>query len=233
MTLIDERGGKKLKKFRLVLMGLFVLLFIMAGCQAGDNNVNDRENTSGENTNEATSEVEIDEDVIPLVTMEMEDGGEVTIELYPSIAPNTVNNFIALVEDGFYDGLIFHRVIPGFMIQGGDPEGTGMGGPGYQIKGEFSNNGFDNRLKHDRGVLSMARSQDPDSAGSQFFIMTEQAEHLDDDYAAFGKVSEGMEIIDEIVAVERDSSNKPKEDQVIKKMTVDLQGYKAKEVEKQ
>lgn len=214
-------------------MGLFVLLFIMAGCQAGDNNVNDRENTSGENTNEATSEVEIDEDVIPLVTMEMEDGGEVTIELYPSIAPNTVNNFIALVEDGFYDGLIFHRVIPGFMIQGGDPEGTGMGGPGYQIKGEFSNNGFDNRLKHDRGVLSMARSQDPDSAGSQFFIMTEQAEHLDGDYAAFGKVSEGMEIIDEIVAVERDSSDKPKEDQVIKKMTVDLQGYKAKEVEKQ
>lgn len=233
MTLIDERGGKKLKKFRLVLLGLFVLLFIMAGCQAGDNNVNDRENTSGENTNEATSEVEIDEDVIPLVTMEMEDGGEVTIELYPSIAPNTVNNFIALVEDGFYDGLIFHRVIPGFMIQGGDPEGTGMGGPGYQIKGEFSNNGFDNRLKHDRGVLSMARSQDPDSAGSQFFIMTEQAEHLDGDYAAFGKVSEGMEIIDEIVAVERDSSDKPKEDQVIKKMTVDLQGYKAKEVEKQ
>lgn len=233
MTLIDERGGKKLKTFRLVLLGLFVLLFIMAGCQAGDNNVNDRENTSGENTNEATSEVEIDEDVIPLVTMEMEDGGEVTIELYPSIAPNTVNNFIALVEDGFYDGLIFHRVIPGFMIQGGDPEGTGMGGPGYQIKGEFSNNGFDNRLKHDRGVLSMARSQDPDSAGSQFFIMTEQAEHLDGDYAAFGKVSEGMEIIDEIVAVERDSSDKPKEDQVIKKMTVDLQGYKAKEVEKQ
>lgn len=221
-----------MRNYRFIFISLLLLLFAMVGCQANDQAEN-TVNQSEENTNEPTSEVDIDEDVIPVVTMEMENGGTVTIELYPSIAPNTVNNFIALVEDGFYDGLIFHRVIPGFMVQGGDPEGTGMGGPGYEIKGEFSNNGFDNRLKHDRGVLSMARSQDPDSAGSQFFIMTAQAEHLDDDYAAFGKVSDGMEVIDELVEVERDSSDKPKEDQVIKKMTVDLQGYEPKEVEKQ
>ena len=221
-----------MRKYRFLFAGLFVLLFVMVGCQANDNGEKSVKQNEA-NMNESTADVDIDEDVIPIVTMEMEDGDEVTIELYPSIAPNTVNNFIALVEDGFYDGLIFHRVIPGFMVQGGDPEGTGMGGPGYGIKGEFSNNGFANRLKHDRGVLSMARSQDPDSAGSQFFIMTAQAEHLDDDYAAFGKVSEGMDVIDEIVEVERDGSDKPKEDQVIKKMTVDLQGYEPKEVEKQ
>lgn len=221
-----------MRKYRFLFAGLFVLLFVMVGCQANDNGEKSVKQNEA-NMNESTADVDIDEDVIPIVTMEMEDGGEVTVELYPSIAPNTVNNFIALVEDGFYDGLIFHRVIPGFMVQGGDPEGTGMGGPGYEIKGEFSNNGFANRLKHDRGVLSMARSQDPDSAGSQFFIMTAQAEHLDDDYAAFGKVSEGMDVIDEIVEVERDGSDKPKEDQVIKKMTVDLQGYEPKEVEKQ
>src|SRR5699024_441310 len=219
-------------KYRFLFAGLFVLIFVMVGCQANDNGEKSVKQNEA-NMNESTADVDIDEDVIPIVTMEMEDGDEVTIELYPSIAPNTVNNFIALVEDGFYDGLIFHRVIPGFMVQGGDPEGTGMGGPGYGIKGEFSNNGFANRLKHDRGVLSMARSQDPDSAGSQFFIMTAQAEHLDDDYAACGKVSEGMDVIDEIVEVERDGSDKPKEDQVIKKMTVDLQGYEPKEVEKQ
>ncbi|HLR42961.1 MAG TPA: peptidylprolyl isomerase [Pseudogracilibacillus sp.] len=221
-----------MRKYRFLFAGLFVLLFVMVGCQANDNGEKSVKQNEA-NMNESTADVDIDEDVIPIVTMEMEDGDEVTIELYPSIAPNTVNNFIALVEEGFYDGLIFHRVIPGFMVQGGDPEGTGMGGPGYEIKGEFSNNGFANRLKHDRGVLSMARSQDPDSAGSQFFIMTAQAEHLDDDYAAFGKVSEGMDVIDEIVEVERDGSDKPKEDQVIKKMTVDLQGYEPKEVEKQ
>lgn len=223
-----------MKNYYFMFIGLFALLFLVVGCQSNDkveNTVN--LNPGEENMNETTVDMEVDEDVIPIVTMEMEDGGEVTIELYPSIAPNTVNNFIALVEDGFYDGLIFHRVIPGFMVQGGDPEGTGTGGPGYEIKGEFNSNGFANRLKHDCGVLSMARSQHPDSAGSQFFIMTSQAEHLDDDYAAFGKVSGGMDVVDEIVEVDRDNSDKPKEDQVIKKMTVDLQGYEPKEVEKQ
>ncbi|MER2049760.1 MAG: peptidylprolyl isomerase, partial [Solibacillus sp.] len=129
------------------------------------------------------------------------------------------------VEDGFYDGLIFHRVIPGFMIQGGDPDGTGMGGPDYAIKGEFTSNGFENTLTHERGVISMARSQDPDSAGSQFFIMTEQATHLDGDYAAFGKVTEGMETVDEIVAAERAENDKPLEDQKIKTVEVDTKGF--------
>ena len=129
----------------------------------------------------------------PIVTIEMENGGVIKVELYPEIAPNTVNNFLSLVNKGFYDGLIFHRVIPGFMIQGGDPQGTGMGGPGYRIKGEFKHNGFSqNNLKHDRGVLSMARSMMPDTAGSQFFIMHDKAPHLDGEYAAFGKVIEGM-----------------------------------------
>src|SRR5699024_4627095 len=127
-------------------------------------------------------------DAVPVVTMTMENGGEVEIELYPNIAPNTVNNFIYLIQDGFYDGLTFHRIIPDFMIQGGDPEGTGIGGPGYSIVGEFTNNGYENNLVHERGVLSMARSQDADSAGSQFFIMVDDAPHLDGDYAAFGKV---------------------------------------------
>ena len=130
----------------------------------------------------------------PVVTIEMEDGGIVQAELYPEIAPNTVNNFLSLVKKGFYDGTIFHRVIPGFMIQGGDPQGTGMGGPGYSIPGEFQKNGFSNSLRHSRGVLSMARSSHPDSAGSQFFIMVDAASHLDGSYASFGKVTQGMEI---------------------------------------
>ena len=132
----------------------------------------------------------------PIVTIEMEDGGVMKAELYPDIAPNTVNNFVSLVQSGFYDGTIFHRVIPGFMIQGGDPQGSGMGGPGYSIKGEFSQNGFQNDLVHTRGVLSMARTMDPDSAGSQFFVMVDDAPHLDGAYAAFGKVIEGMETAD-------------------------------------
>lgn len=138
----------------------------------------------------------------PVVTIEMENGNKIVAELYPEIAPNTVRNFVSLVQKGFYDGLIFHRVIPGFMIQGGDPKGTGIGGPGYCIKGEFSANRFPNDLKHDRGVLSMARAMDPDSAGSQFFIMTEKAPHLDGQYAAFGKVTDGMDVIDAVAAVE-------------------------------
>lgn len=136
----------------------------------------------------------------PIVTIEMENGGVIKAELYPEIAPNTVRNFIDLIDRGFYDGIMFHRVIPGFMIQGGCPEGTGMGGPGYRIKGEFSRNGFKNELKHKRGVLSMARTMIPDSAGSQFFIMVADAPHLDDQYASFGKVIEGMKLADKIVS---------------------------------
>ncbi len=168
----------------------------------------------------------------PIVTIEMEHGNKIKIELYPEIAPNTVRNFISLIQSGFYNGTIFHRVIPEFMIQGGDPEGTGMGGPGYSIKGEFSSNGFENNLKHDRGVISMARSQRPDSAGSQFFIMVKKSPHLDGQYAGFGKVIEGMEKADAIVAVKRDYSDKPKEKQVIRQMTVELFGEEYSEAEK-
>lgn len=168
----------------------------------------------------------------PIVTIEMEDGNVIKAELYPEIAPNTVNNFISLINKKFYDGTIFHRVIPGFMIQGGDPEGTGMGGPGYSIKGEFTSNGFKNNLKHTKGVLSMARTMVPDSAGSQFFIMTNDAPHLDGDYAAFGKVTEGMDEVKNIVSVETDYTDRPCKDQKIKKMTVDTFGAKYAEVEK-
>ena len=160
----------------------------------------------------------------PIVTIEMEDGGVMKAELYPDVAPNTVNNFISLVRSGFYDGLIFHRVIPGFMIQGGDPKGSGMGGPGYSIRGEFSQNGFENSLLHTRGVLSMARAMNPHSAGSQFFILVERAPHLDGDYAAFGKVTEGMDVADRIVSASRDRSDKPYADQRMKKVTVDTLG---------
>ncbi len=160
----------------------------------------------------------------PIVTIEMEDGGVMKAELYPAVAPNTVNNFISLARSGFYDGLIFHRVIPGFMIQGGDPDGAGTGGPGYSIKGEFAQNGVKNELLHTRGVLSMARTMDPDSAGSQFFVMVADAPHLDGGYAAFGKVIEGMETADAIVSAKRDWNDRPKKDQRMKKVTVDTQG---------
>ena len=161
----------------------------------------------------------------PIVTIEMENGGVIKAELYPEIAPNTVNNFISLVKEGFYDGVIFHRVIPGFMIQGGDPQGTGMGGPGYCIRGEFSANGFKNDLKHTRGVLSMARTMIPDTAGSQFFIMHKDSPHLDNQYAAFGKVIEGIEVVDEIARTPRNMMNdKPKADQRMKTVTVETFG---------
>ena len=161
----------------------------------------------------------------PIVTFEMENGGKMVAELYPDLAPNSVNNFISLVQKGFYNGLIFHRVIPGFMIQGGCPNGNGMGGPGYSIKGEFARNGFkQNTLKHDRGVLSMARAMHPNSAGSQFFIMVEKAPHLDGDYAAFGKVIEGMDVADAIVSADRDWDDKPHQDQRMKSVTVETFG---------
>lgn len=160
----------------------------------------------------------------PVVTITMENGDVMKAELYPEIAPNTVNNFISLVKKGFYDGLIFHRVISGFMIQGGCPEGTGTGGPGYSIKGEFAQNGFPNDLKHEPGVLSMARSMSPDSAGSQFFIMHKKAPHLDGAYAAFGKVTEGMDIVDKIADARTDYSDRPMKEQKIQSMTVDTMG---------
>lgn len=168
----------------------------------------------------------------PIVTITMADGGVIKAELYPDVAPNTVNNFISLVKNGFYDGLVFHRVIRGFMIQGGCPQGTGMGGPGYSIKGEFSGNGFENNLKHDAGVLSMARAMDPNSAGSQFFIMHENAPHLDGQYAAFGKVTEGMDVVNAIADVQTDYSDRPMEPQTIQSMTVETFGVEYAEPEK-
>ncbi len=168
----------------------------------------------------------------PIVTIEMENGDIMKAELYPEIAPNTVNNFISLINKDFYDGVIFHRVIKGFMLQGGDPQGTGTGGPGYSIKGEFSNNGFTNELKHTPGVLSMARTFIPDSAGSQFFIMHQTSPHLDGEYAAFGKVIEGMDIVNKIAEVATNYADKPLEDQRMKKVTVDTFGITYPEPEK-
>ena len=168
----------------------------------------------------------------PVVTITMTNGDVMKAELYPEIAPNTVNNFISLVQKGFYDGLIFHRVISGFMIQGGDPQGTGMGGPGYSIKGEFAMNGVRNDLKRTRGVLSMARSMMPNSAGSQFFIMHANAPHLDGQYAAFGKVVEGLDVVDKIASVRTGWQDKPVEEQKIQSMTVELFGETYPEPEK-
>ena len=168
----------------------------------------------------------------PIVTFEMENGGVIKAELYPDVAPQSVNNFISLVSKGFYDGLIFHRVISGFMIQGGDPKVNGTGGPGYTIPGEFTSNGFRNDLRHERGVLSMARAMHPNSAGSQFFIMHEDAPHLDGQYAAFGKVVEGMDVVDEIAACRVGMNDKPLQPQVMKKVTVDTFGVKYPEPRK-
>lgn len=168
----------------------------------------------------------------PIVTIEMENGDIMKAELYPEIAPISVNNFISLINKGYYNGLIFHRVIKGFMIQGGCPEGNGTGGPGYHIKGEFSMNGVENNLKHEKGVLSMARAMQPDSAGSQFFIMHETSPHLDGQYAAFGKIIEGQDVVDKIAEVATDYSDRPIENQTIKSMTVDTQGVDYPEPEK-
>ncbi|WP_034332264.1 peptidylprolyl isomerase [Bacillus sp. J37] len=205
------------KRFNLLIFSLFLIL--LAGCGANE----------GEGTSKKPLQ-NIEEN--PLATITMENGDVIKVELYPNVAPNTVSNFITLANSGFYDGLIFHRVIPGFMIQGGDPEGTGMGGPDYSIKGEFSSNGFENNVKHERGVISMARAQDPNSAGSQFFIMVADSSNLDGDYAAFGKVTEGMEAVDKIVEVETDEQDKPLEEQKIKEITVETFGIEYAEPEK-
>jgi len=168
----------------------------------------------------------------PIVTIEMQNGDVIKIELYPDVAPNTVNNFISLINKGFYNGLTFHRVIRGFMIQGGDPLGNGTGGPGYTIKGEFTYNNFENNLKHKAGVISMARTQRPDSAGSQFFIMHKDAPHLDGSYAAFGKVIEGMDVVNKIAETKTDYNDKPLEPQIMTKVTVETFGKEYPEPEK-
>lgn len=200
----------------ILLVMLCLVIFIAAGCG------NDT-NGSNSSTKEASH---------PVVTIEMQDGGIIKAELYPEIAPNTVNNFISLIQKGFYDGTIFHRVIPDFMIQGGDPDGTGTGGPGYSIAGEFTQNGFTNSLLHTEGILSMARSQAMDSAGSQFFIMDAASPSLDGLYAAFGKVTEGMEVVKSIVSLPRDISDRPEVPPVMKKVTVDTLGVTYPEPEK-
>ncbi|MDU2492114.1 MAG: peptidylprolyl isomerase [Clostridium celatum] len=216
---------KKIIKKGVIFIGISTMLIALAGCtnkNASSQN-NDKEN---ETTVESTGE-------LPVVTIKVKDFGTIKAELYPDKAPNTVNNFISLANSGFYDGLIFHRVIEGFMNQGGDPNGVGTGGPGYSIKGEFSNNGYTNNdLKHTAGVLSMARANNPDSAGSQFFIMAEEAPHLDGDYAAFGKVTEGMDVVEAINSVETKSNDKPLKDVVIESITVDTKGINYKEPEK-
>lgn len=201
-----------------------VLLLLLSGCGTTKS-----ESSKEENTTQAKV---ISPDDYPIVTITMEDNSTITLELYPDKAPNTVNNFVSLVNKGFYDGLIFHRIIPDFMIQGGDPNGNGTGGPGYSIKGEFSENGFENDLKHERGVISMARSQLPDSAGSQFFIMVADAPHLDGEYAPFGKVIEGMDVVDKIVSSKRDKNDKPVEEIKMKQVTVDTKGIDYEEPKK-
>lgn len=195
---------------------IVIFALILGGCST---NIDKKETEA-----QATKKIQVEKN--PVVTIVMENDEQIKVELYPEIAPNTVLNFISLVEKGFYDGLTFHRVIPGFMIQGGDPEGTGGGGPGYTIKGEFSSNEFKNNIKHETGVISMARSNNPDSAGSQFFIMVKNASHLDGEYAAFGKVIEGMETVNGIVNVERNSKDKPIHEQKMKKVTVETFGEK-------
>jgi peptidyl-prolyl cis-trans isomerase B (cyclophilin B) len=209
----------KMKKF---LLPAITLIFIasLSGCGKSTNSDTSKETTQSSTSAAYKSKYSGKK---PIVTIEMEDGAKIKVELYPDIAPQTVDNFISLVQKNFYDGLTFHRVIPGFMIQGGDPEGTGMGGPGYSIPGEFTNNNFNNPLKHTRGVISMARSDDPNSAGSQFFIMVKDNSQLDGNYATFGKVTEGIEEVDKIVSVKRDSDDKPLTPQKMKKVTVEIQ----------
>lgn len=214
-------------KFITILAISAVLAIFIVGCSNSKSN----EKVKEDNTKKQTEE-KIDEKDLPEVTIKVKDYGTMKGVLYPNKAPNTVNNFIALANSGFYDNLTFHRVIKDFMIQGGDPEGTGMGDPGYSIKGEFSSNGFDNDLKHTEGVLSMARARDKDSGGSQFFIMTKDSPHLDGDYAAFGKITEGLDVLHKIEDVKTDSNDKPLNEVKIESIKVDTKGKEYKEPEK-
>ena len=216
---------KKVIKKGVILVGISAMLIGLIGCT---------NNKTSNPNNDEESEVSVEStEELPIATIKVKNFGTIKAELYPDKAPNTVNNFISLANSGFYDGLIFHRVIKGFMNQGGDPNGIGTGGPGYSIKGEFSSNGYTkNDLKHTAGVLSMARASNPDSAGSQFFIMAEDASYLDGDYAAFGKVTEGMDVVEAINSVETDGNDKPLKDVVIESITVDTKGVNYKEPEK-
>ncbi|OMF88933.1 peptidylprolyl isomerase [Paenibacillus sp. FSL R7-0273] len=211
-----------------------LLMVIAAGCGNAKNNTagNAGGNQASPATQAPTEGVPLDTASHPVVTIEMDNDGIIKAELYPEVAPNTVNNFISLIQKGFYDGTIFHRVIPGFMIQGGDPDGTGMGGPDYSIAGEFLANGFTNNLQHTEGVLSMARAEDMNSGGSQFFIMAADYPSLDGSYAAFGKVTEGMDVVQAIVSLPRNSSDRPDTPPVMTKVTVDTLGVDYPEPDK-
>ncbi|WP_053373067.1 peptidylprolyl isomerase [Paenibacillus sp. FJAT-27812] len=234
----------KNKRLGTMLLLMLVLLVVASGCGANKNTSGDKNTGSGSNsgnTSTTTPPTEapteegpelLGSDKHPVVTIQLSNDKTIKLELYPEVAPNTVNNFISLINKGFYDGVIFHRVIPGFMIQGGDPEGTGTGGPGYSIPGEFKENGFENKLKHTRGVLSMARTNQPDTGGSQFFIMVADAPSLDNLYASFGKVTEGMEAVDEIVNQTVGANDRPETPISMKKVTVDTLGMTFEEPKK-
>ncbi|TCJ03917.1 peptidylprolyl isomerase [Cytobacillus praedii] len=217
------------------VLTVLLVLFSLAGCGTQAEKGISKDSNDGKSGNKPSEKSEYPSDVTenPVVTITMENNEVIKLELYPDIAPNTVANFVTLINKGFYDGLIFHRVIPDFMIQGGDPAGNGTGGPDYSIFGEFAANGFENNLKHERGVLSMARTNDPNSAGSQFFIMVNETTQLDGQYAAFGKVIEGMEVVDSIVSVERNGSDLPLKEQKMKTVKVDTKGYNYPEPEVQ
>ena len=218
---------RKLKKYVVAMLTMLSLVAVLVGCGQNSSSTTTTPDTSNETT---STEVETATEVVPIATtpvatIVVKDYGTIQLELYPEMAPNTVNNFITLANEGFYDGLIFHRVIDGFMIQGGDPEGIGIGGPGYSIAGEFANNGYtQNTLSHEKGVISMARAQNPDSAGSQFFITSEDSTFLDKDYAAFGKVISGLDVVDAIQKTETDRNDKPVDDVVIESITVETNG---------
>lgn len=223
---------KNMKNYlKLILITVLMSSFVLIGCGNAKSSNQDTSSPSktSENNNTDTSKLSKD---LPIATITVDGYGVMEAELYPEIAPNTVNNFISLANKGFYNNLKFHRVIKGFMIQGGDPKGNGTGGPGYSIEGEFTSNGFANSLKHTTGVLSMARAQDPNSAGSQFFIMSGDAPHLDGEYAAFGKVISGLDVIDKIQNVETASADAPKKDVIITSITVDTKGVEYKEPNK-
>lgn len=211
------------------MISVMMLAILLVGCgntaKEEEPAVTPEADTPKEEATEQVADYSADVEENPVVTITMENDEQIVLELEPTVAPNSVANFISLIEEGYYDGLIFHRVIPGFMIQGGDSSGDGSGGPGHAIDGEFSSNGFENDMMHERGVLSMARAQDPNSAGSQFFIMTDDNASLDGEYAAFGKVTEGMETVDAIVANETDDMDKPVEEQKMKTVEVDTKGF--------
>ena len=220
------------KYLNLILITILMSSLILVGCADTKTSVKKVADAPAEKSESSDTNTTKENKDLPVATITVDGYGVIKAELYPEIAPNTVNNFIDLANKGFYNNLKFHRIIKDFMIQGGDPKGDGTGGPGYSIEGEFTSNGFANSLKHTKGVLSMARSQNPNSAGSQFFIMTNEAPHLDGEYAAFGKVISGLDVLDKIESVKTGSNDKPKEDVVIKSITVDTKGIKYKEPNK-